>query len=103
MAQHQLRPGGDFFQVFGWIAGHGDDARGQADAANAVDGHQAIREGIRAVQQGRDPLRPAAGPDGMVATYCRNTILKVPSAEGVVRPDLLQSTMRRVAATVLQR
>jgi len=61
-----------------------------------------VREGIRAVQMGQDPRRivPAAGK--AIPTFCRNTVLRVPTAATAeADKDLLRNTGRKVAAALL--
>ncbi|MBM2810394.1 MAG: Rieske 2Fe-2S protein [Chloroflexi bacterium] len=85
------------------IAVHAAEHLGSTDRG-VVLVRKMIREGIRAVQAGREPLRPTAGTDGRVATYCRNTILNVPSTNGgSARREQLRSTMRGIADAVLRK
>jgi hypothetical protein len=61
-----------------------------------------IREGIRAVQQGRNPQRVTPRPGEPITTYSQNTILRVPRAETPERERLsLRDTGRRVISESL--
>jgi hypothetical protein len=61
-----------------------------------------IREGIRAVQQGRNPQRVTPRPGELITTYSQNTILRVPRAETPERERLsLRDTGRRVISESL--
>ena len=56
-----------------------------------------IREGIRAVQAGRDPQGPTFTGGGPIRTYCQDTVLRLPpGATPEAERQLLLETGRRV-------
>jgi hypothetical protein len=60
---------------------------------------KAIRDGIRAVSRGDSPMPQLAHANGVIPTYARSTILRVPPAPTAEADrDLLQATARRVLA-----
>ena len=58
---------------------------------------KAIREGIRAVSRGEDPMPPLTNANGVIPTYARSTILRVPPAPTAEADrELLRATTQRV-------
>jgi hypothetical protein len=57
-----------------------------------------VREGIRAVQEGRDPAGIHRDPDARIRTRAQNTILRVPPAATPEEDEqLLKELARKVA------
>ena len=56
----------------------------------------ALRKGIRNLQQGIEPLRPEAGTGGFIPTFAGDTILRVPKGDSDDRALILE-TSRRIA------
>ena len=61
------------------IAVHGLEHLSETDRGVSMFRNQ-IRRGIRAVKAGKDPEGPI-GANGVVATYCNNTVIHMPPAE----------------------
>jgi hypothetical protein len=60
---------------------------------------KAIRDGIRAVQKGEDPMPQLTAANGVIPTFARSTILRVPPAPTPEADrELLRATARRVIA-----
>jgi len=58
-----------------------------------------LRNGVRKVGRGENPAPYETGPDGVIATSARSTILRVPPAPTLEEDrDLLRATARRVLA-----
>ena len=64
---------------------------------------QAIREGIRAVQEGRDPAGITRDPNYRIRTYSQNTVVRVPVADTPQADEqLLKKIGREVTFSDLQ-
>ena len=61
----------------------------------------ALRKGIRNLQQGLEPPRPEAGSGGFVPTFAGDTIVRVPKGDGDDRA-LILATSRRIAEAHLR-
>ncbi len=58
---------------------------------------KAIREGIRAVSRGEDPMPQFTNANGTIPTHARSTILRIPPAPTPEEDrELLRATARRV-------
>jgi phenylpropionate dioxygenase-like ring-hydroxylating dioxygenase large terminal subunit len=80
------------------IAVHGMEHLGATDRGISMFRNQ-IRQGIKAVKAGKDPvglIRDAAAP---IPTYCNNTVVRIPpAATSELDKKLLRETGRRLSA-----
>ena len=65
---------------------------------------QRLRQGIRAVQAGKTPEGPDREAGAITATYCNDTVVRVPPAPSVGEDQqLMRATARKLAASYLAR
>lgn len=101
--QAQLRPGDYEAQVSQRpIAVHGLEHLSESDRGVSLFRNQ-IRRGIRAVAAGRDPMGLLRNGGGTIATYCNNTVTRVPpAATEAMDKELMRRTGRELAARYLK-
>jgi nitrite reductase/ring-hydroxylating ferredoxin subunit len=96
--ERQLEPGDYDAQVSQRpIAIHAVENLGVTDRG-VVMLRQLLRRGIRGVKAGQRPARPVPGPDGVVASFNHDTVIRVP----VARPEDDASLLERVGRTVVR-
>ena len=99
--QRQSNPGDwDAWVSQGPINSHTREHLGGSDQGVRLL-RNALRKGIRNLQQGIEPLRPGATGQGVVPTFAGDTILRVPKGAGDDRA-LILATSRRIAETYLR-
>ncbi|HEX5318802.1 MAG TPA: aromatic ring-hydroxylating dioxygenase subunit alpha [Stellaceae bacterium] len=84
------------------IAVHGMEHLGTTDRGITMFRNQ-IRRGIKAVKAGQDPQALTREDGAMVATYCNNTVVRVPPAKTEeLDKKLMRETGRRLARSYIQ-
>jgi hypothetical protein len=84
------------------IAIHGLEHLGATDRGVTMFRNR-IRRGIRAVQAGDDPIGPCREADGVVPTYCNDTVVQAPpAASEVADKQMMRETGRRLAQSYLE-
>jgi len=84
------------------VAVHGLEHLGATDRGVTMFRNQ-LRRGIRATQAGHDPAGLCRDSGAVIATYCNDTIVHVPSPEdSVVDRQLMRETGRRLAEGYLK-
>jgi nitrite reductase/ring-hydroxylating ferredoxin subunit len=101
--QGQLHPGDFEAQVSQRpIAIHGLEHLGETDRGVSMFRRQ-IRRGIRAVQASDDPIGLCRDAGAVIATYCNNTVIRQPEAEGPASDkDIMRKMGRRLAQNYLK-
>jgi len=62
-----------------------------------------VRRGIHAVRDGRDPEGPRRGPGAVTATYCNNTVVRLPAAATkAADKKMMRATGMRLAKSYLE-
>jgi nitrite reductase/ring-hydroxylating ferredoxin subunit len=83
------------------IAIHGLEHLGATDRGVTMF-RQLVRHGIRAVQNGRTPDGLSGEADGIIATYCNDTVVRVPPAQTAEDDrQLMRTTGRKLADSYL--
>ena len=94
--QRQANPGDwDAWVSQGPINSHASEHLGQTDHGVRLL-RNALRKGIRNLQQGIEPLRPEASAGGFIPTFAGDTIVRVPKAADDDRALILE-TSRKIA------
>jgi nitrite reductase/ring-hydroxylating ferredoxin subunit len=78
------------------IAIHGLEHLGAADRGVTMLRNQ-IRLGIRAVRKGDDPGGLSRDAGAVIPTYCNDTVVRQPAADGSADREVLRATGRRLA------
>jgi nitrite reductase/ring-hydroxylating ferredoxin subunit len=99
----QRRPGDYEAQVSQRpIAIHGLEHLAETDRGIGIFRNQ-LRRGIRAVKAGEDPLGIIRNGNGVIATYCNNTVVRAPpAATDAADKALMRETGRRLAESYLR-
>jgi phenylpropionate dioxygenase-like ring-hydroxylating dioxygenase large terminal subunit len=99
--QRQTNPGDwDAWVSQGAINSHEREHLGGTDQGVRLL-RNALRKGIRNLQQGMEPVLPQPAPSGFVPTFAGDTILRLPKGEGDDRA-LILATSRRIAEAYLR-
>jgi phenylpropionate dioxygenase-like ring-hydroxylating dioxygenase large terminal subunit len=84
------------------IAIHGLEHLAETDRGIGIFRNQ-LRRGIRAVKAGEDPLGIIRNGNGVIATYCNNTVVRAPpAATDAADKALMRETGRRLAESYLR-
>jgi len=84
------------------IAIHGLEHLGATDRGVTMFRNQ-IRRGVRAVQGGDDPLGLRRNADGVIPTYCNDTIVHAPPAESeLADKQMMREIGRKLAQSYLE-
>ncbi len=84
------------------IAIHGLEHLGATDRGVSMFRNQ-LRRGIRAVAAGDDPIGLLHDANGVIPTYCNDTVVRVAAAENAAEDrELMRGTGRKLAQSYLQ-
>ena len=103
-AASQRRPGDYEAQVSQRaVAIHGLEHLGATDRG-IIMFRQQLRQGIRAVKAGKTPDGPCRDTGAITATYCNDTVVRVPTAPTAEEDrQLMRATARKLAESYLER